>query len=74
MVKAFGRDGPVDFAPLDPIAIADALERLLADRDLRAARARGGEALRAERTWDHAAGQVEQGLAAAIAHTQRPAS
>jgi O-antigen biosynthesis protein len=71
VVKAFGRDGPVDFAPLDPIAIADALERLLDDADLRAARARGGETLRAQRTRDHAAGQVETGLRAAIAHTQR---
>lgn len=71
VVKAFGRDGPVDFAPLDPIALADALERLLTDADLRAARAAGGVTLRAERTWDHAAGQVEEGLAAAIAHTQR---
>lgn len=70
VVKAFGRDGPVDFAPLDPNAIADALERLLEDPALRAARARGGETLRAERTWDHAAGQVEAGLRAAIAHTQ----
>ncbi|HET6509524.1 MAG TPA: glycosyltransferase family 4 protein [Baekduia sp.] len=71
VVKAFGRDGPVDFAPLDPIAIADVLERLLTDADLRAARARGGAALRGQRTWDHAAEQVEQGLVAAIAHTQR---
>lgn len=74
VVKAFGRDGPVDFAPLDPIAIADALERLLGDPALRAACARGGETLRAERTWDHAAAQVEAGLAAAIAHTQRGAT
>jgi glycosyltransferase involved in cell wall biosynthesis len=71
VVKAFGRDGPGDFAPLDPIAIADALERLLGDRELRADRARRGATLRVERTWDHAAGQVEAGLAAAIAHTQR---
>ncbi|HWH96000.1 MAG TPA: glycosyltransferase family 4 protein [Baekduia sp.] len=71
VVKAFGRDGPVDFAPLDPIAIADALERLLADPALRADRARQGASLRTERTWDHAAGQVEAGLRAAIAHTQR---
>lgn len=71
VVKAFGRDGPVDLAPLDPIAIADALERLLADPALRLARAAGGETLRAQRTWDHAAAQVEQGLHAAIAHTQR---
>jgi O-antigen biosynthesis protein len=70
VVKAFGRDGPVDFAPLDPIAIADALERLLSDPELRAARARGGETLRAERTWDHAAAQVERGLTAAIEYTR----
>jgi glycosyltransferase involved in cell wall biosynthesis len=67
-VKAFGRDGPVDFAPLEPGAIAGALERLLADPDLRAQRAAAGARLREERTWDHAAGQVEAGLRAAIAY------
>jgi glycosyltransferase involved in cell wall biosynthesis len=71
VVAAFGRDGAVDFAPLDPIAIADALERLLADPALRADRARQGVTLRAERTWDHAADQVELGLRAAIAHAHR---
>ena len=71
VVAAFGRGGPVDFAPLDPIAIADALERLLADPALRAERAAQGAALRAERTWERAAGQVEAGLRAAIAHAHR---
>jgi glycosyltransferase involved in cell wall biosynthesis len=71
VVAAFGRDGAVDFAPLDPIAIADALERLLGDPALRARRAQQGTELRAERTWDRAAGQVEAGLRAAIAHAQR---
>jgi glycosyltransferase involved in cell wall biosynthesis len=71
VVAAFGRGGPVDFAPLDPIAIADALERLLADPALRADRAVQGAALRAERTWDHAAAQVDAGLRAAIAHAHR---
>jgi len=71
VVAAFGRGGPVDFAPLDPIAIADALERLLADPALRADRAAQGVVLRAERTWDHAAAQVDVGLRAAIAHTHR---
>ncbi len=42
VVAAFGRGGPVDFAPLDPIAIADALERLLTDPELRADRAAQG--------------------------------
>jgi glycosyltransferase involved in cell wall biosynthesis len=71
VVAAFGRGGPVDFAPLDPIAIADALERLLSDRGLRARRAAQGADLRAERTWDRAAAQVEAGLRAAIAHARR---
>jgi glycosyltransferase involved in cell wall biosynthesis len=71
VVAAFGRGGPVDFAPLDPIAIADALERLLADPALRADRAAQGVVLRAERTWDHAAAQVDAGLRAAIAHAHR---
>jgi glycosyltransferase involved in cell wall biosynthesis len=74
VVAAFGRDGAVDFAPLDPIAIADALERLLADPALRAERAQQGAMLRAERTWDHAAAQVETGLRAAIAHAHRGGS
>jgi glycosyltransferase involved in cell wall biosynthesis len=74
VVKAFGRDGPVDLAPLDPVAIADALERLLDDPALRAARARGGETLRAQRTWANAAAQVEAGLRAAIDHTQNGAA
>jgi glycosyltransferase involved in cell wall biosynthesis len=71
VVAAFGRGGPVDFAPLDPIAIADALERLLADPELRADRAAQGVELRAQRTWDRAAAQVDAGLRAAIAHAHR---
>jgi glycosyltransferase involved in cell wall biosynthesis len=71
VVAAFGRGGPVDFAPLDPIAIADALERLLTDPALRADRAVQGVVLRAERTWDRAAAQVDAGLRAAIAHAHR---
>jgi len=71
VVAAFGRGGPVDFAPLDPVAIADALERLLLDPALRADRANQGAALRAERTWDHAAAQVDAGLRAAIAYAHR---
>jgi glycosyltransferase involved in cell wall biosynthesis len=73
VVAAFGRGGPVDFAPLDPIAIADALERLLSDPALRADRAHQGVALRAERTWDRAAEQVEAGLRAAVTHAHRAA-
>jgi glycosyltransferase involved in cell wall biosynthesis len=71
VVQAFGRDGPVDFAPLDPVEIAAALERLLDDPALRARRAEQGARLRLERSWDHAAEQVEAGLRAAIAHAHR---
>jgi glycosyltransferase involved in cell wall biosynthesis len=71
VVHAFGRDGPVDFAALDPFAIADAVERLLDDPELRERRAEQGVALRAQRTWDHAAEQVETGLRAAIAFARR---
>jgi glycosyltransferase involved in cell wall biosynthesis len=71
VVQAFGRDGAVELAPLDPFAIADAVERLLADPELRARRAEQGARLRAERTWDRAAGQVEAGLRAAVVHSQR---
>ena len=47
VVAAFGRDGAVDFAPLDPVAIADALERLFADPGAaRAPRRRGRDAAR----------------------------
>jgi glycosyltransferase involved in cell wall biosynthesis len=74
VTKAFGRDGPVDYAPLDPFAIADALERLLDDPEGRARRAAAGAALRTERTWDHAAEQVEAGLRAAIDFTRREAA
>jgi glycosyltransferase involved in cell wall biosynthesis len=71
VVAAFGRDGPLDYAPLDPIALADALERLFEDRALRERRAERGAALRAERTWDHAGAQVDAGLRAAIAYAHR---
>jgi len=74
VVAAFGRDGAVDLAPLDPPAIADALERLLDDSTLRERRAAAGAQLRAQRTWDHAGEQVEEGLRAAIRHAHRAGS
>lgn len=70
VVAAFGRDGAVDLAPLDPVAIAAALARLLDDPALCAERAAAGAGLRAERTWEHAAAQVEAGLRASITYTQ----
>jgi glycosyltransferase involved in cell wall biosynthesis len=70
VVAAFGRDGPVELAPPEPLAIAEAVERLLDDPALRAERARQGANLAATRTWDTAARQVEAGLQAALNHAR----
>ena len=66
MVDTFGADGPIALAAFDPLAIADAIEGLLDDLELRAAHMRDGLALAATRTWAHAAEQVEAGLRAAL--------
>jgi glycosyltransferase involved in cell wall biosynthesis len=66
-VAAFGRDGPVELAPPEPLALAEAIERLLDDPALRAERASAGAAFVASKTWDAAARQVERGLRAALA-------
>jgi glycosyltransferase involved in cell wall biosynthesis/GT2 family glycosyltransferase len=62
----FGTDGPIELAPLDPYALADALERLLEDRALRERRSREGIAFVASHTWEHATDEVEAGLRAAL--------
>jgi glycosyltransferase involved in cell wall biosynthesis len=56
----------IDLVPLDPIAIADTLERLLDDPELRRRRAAAGAAMVATRTWDLAARRVEDGLREAL--------
>jgi GT2 family glycosyltransferase/glycosyltransferase involved in cell wall biosynthesis len=67
----FGRDGPVAFAPPDPIAIAGVLERLLDDRAERERRSAAGLSEVAGRTWERATEQVEAGLRAAQAAGER---
>jgi len=62
----YGEDGPVALAAAEPVALADAVRRLLDDPDERARRARAGLAFVAERTWERAAEQVEAGLRAAL--------
>ena len=62
----FGADGPVELAPFDPVAIADALERLLDDQALWEHRSAEGRAFVADRTWDRAAEQLEAGLRTAL--------
>jgi glycosyltransferase involved in cell wall biosynthesis len=62
----------VELAPPDPLALAGAIERLLDDPALRARREEAGLRWAAQRTWTRAAGQVEDGLRAALA-AQSPA-
>jgi O-antigen biosynthesis protein len=67
MRATFGADGPVELAAFDPLAICDAIERLLDDLVLRADRSRAGAELAGGRTWARAAEQGEAGLRAAFA-------
>ena len=62
----FGKTGPLELAPLDPGAIADALERLLDDPERWGRRSRVGLEYVAAHTWDEAANQVEAGLRRAL--------
>lgn len=62
----FGDSGPLELAPLDPVPIADTLERLLADRERWELRSREGVEFVASHTWDHATDEVEAGLRHAL--------
>jgi glycosyltransferase involved in cell wall biosynthesis len=63
----FGADGgPLVLSPLEPLPLADALERLLDDPAERERRSREGIAFVAEHTWDVAADQLETGLRHAL--------
>lgn len=62
----FGADGPIELASLNPAHLADALQRLIEDPALRAARSDAGLRLVASHTWDHAADEVEAGLRHAL--------
>ena len=66
MVATFGHDGPIVLADFDPLALADAIERVLDDDEERARRSAAGVELVAARTWPAAAAQVEAGLLAAF--------
>ncbi|HEX3691736.1 MAG TPA: glycosyltransferase [Solirubrobacteraceae bacterium] len=66
----FGADGPLELAALTPAALADALERLLADRELWHRRSEDGVEFVASHTWDHATDEVEAGLRHALAERE----
>jgi len=63
----FGPDGgPLVLAPLEPLALAEALARLLTEPAERARRSSEGIAFVADHTWDVAADQLETGLRHAL--------
>ncbi|MFZ1153329.1 MAG: glycosyltransferase family 4 protein, partial [Solirubrobacteraceae bacterium] len=67
----FGSDGPLELAPLDPQRIADALERLLDDRERWEQRSREGIEFVASHTWERATDEVEAGLRHALRERER---
>jgi O-antigen biosynthesis protein len=69
----FGSDGPLELAALEPQAIADALERLLDDRERWERRSREGIEFVASHTWEHATDEVEAGLRHALRERERVA-
>jgi O-antigen biosynthesis protein len=60
-------DGPLELAPLEPLRLADAIERLLDDREAWGRRSRKGVDFVASHTWDVATDEVEAGLRHALA-------
>lgn len=62
----FGSDGALELAPLDPGRLADAMERLLSDREQWELRSRQGMDFVASHTWDRATDEVELGLRHAL--------
>jgi O-antigen biosynthesis protein len=64
---ALGIGDALSLARFDPLALADAIERLLDDPDLRARRGEAGRRLVAERTWERAGEQFERCLREALA-------
>jgi O-antigen biosynthesis protein len=64
---ALGGDDAVTLAEFDPLALADSIERLLDDPDLRARLSEAGRRLVAERTWERAGERFERCLREAAA-------
>jgi glycosyltransferase involved in cell wall biosynthesis len=66
-----GRDGGIELAAPDPIDIADAIERLLDDRELWERRSRSGTEQVRDASWDEAGRQVERDLREALRERER---
>jgi glycosyltransferase involved in cell wall biosynthesis len=71
MLATFGDDGALVLAGAEPLALADALERLLDDGDRRRAIAAAGIEQMKGRTWEHAVDEVEAGLRVARSTSSR---
>ena len=69
-----GTHGGVELAEADPVAIADAIEALLADDERRRTRSAAGLRFVEEASWDVAARQVENGLREALRERERAGS
>ena len=69
----FGPAGPLELAPLEPVAIADAIERLLVSPELRERRSLEGVELVASHTWERATAEVEAGLRHALREREEAA-
>ena len=69
----FGEDGPIELAPLDPWLLANALERLLDDRELWEQRSAAGVEFASRQTWDSATDAVEAGIRHALRERERAA-
>ncbi|HYY05773.1 MAG TPA: glycosyltransferase family 4 protein, partial [Candidatus Limnocylindria bacterium] len=61
-----GPDAGVEYADADPVALADAMERMVSDEALWARRSEAGLAMADTASWDLAARQVESGLREAL--------
>jgi O-antigen biosynthesis protein len=61
-----GGDGGVELAAADPVALADALEALLDDRERWQHRSRAGIEVAAGASWERAGQQVEAGIREAL--------
>jgi GT2 family glycosyltransferase/glycosyltransferase involved in cell wall biosynthesis len=66
-----GRDGGMELAEPDPLALADAIELLLDDRARWGRRSRAGVAQVKDASWDEAARQVEAELREALRERER---
>jgi hypothetical protein len=62
MVASFGRAGALRLTEPDPLGLYEALERILEDSTSRSERGASGTLLTSQRTWRHAADQIQDAL------------